>query len=262
MNSIDRTLDHSSDKILVENYARNDFLGYGPPLEPSYGLIGSPDSQSNSLYPLPKTDAPLNWTHTHESSKPFFPNHLQRTLNIFLKSASPFNPDSSKFFPNRQNPNPTVQNPKTQSKKNFYINNSLTPKVHHPDLTRITSKTELAYGSNGLNNITEPLARQKVPLMAKLERLNFPRVNVSILHAAIEGMYDSNRSERLEVKGPVYRDQLGMRWRGYGGGQGDPGGGRSGGEFLGSARGVLGGREVDLGMLKSKITKSVSRDSS
>jgi hypothetical protein len=56
MKSIDRTLDHSNDKILMENYARINFLGYGSPLKPSYGLIGSPESISDSLQPQTKTD--------------------------------------------------------------------------------------------------------------------------------------------------------------------------------------------------------------
>jgi hypothetical protein len=56
MKSIDRTLDHSNDKILVENYARIDFLGYESPLKPFYGLTGSPESISNSLQPQTKND--------------------------------------------------------------------------------------------------------------------------------------------------------------------------------------------------------------
>jgi hypothetical protein len=40
----------------MENYARINFLGYGSPLKPSYGLIGSPESISDSLQPQTKTD--------------------------------------------------------------------------------------------------------------------------------------------------------------------------------------------------------------
>jgi hypothetical protein len=238
MKSIDRTLEHSNDNILVKNYASHDFLGYGSPLKPSYALIGSPESISNSVQPLTKNDGLSQWTQTHKLSYPVFRNSPKKTLNIFLKSASPCKPDDSRFTPEPQNSNamgrftPEPQNStamgkKFQSNNAFYMNNSVTPRNHFHEVVRISSNTQSQPANadrKSVNfgkihrNVTEgefPRVK-KVPLVAKLENLNLPRINVAGLHDAIQSMYNSNRMDPLTKScGPVYQDELGMKWKSY-----------------------------------------------
>jgi hypothetical protein len=116
---------------------------------------------------------------------------------------------------------------KFQSNKDFYMNNSLIPRNHCHDVARKTSTTQSQHANPGRNSVNfvkihrsvtegEFPREKKVQLVTKLENLNFPRINVAGLHDAIQNMYNSNRIDPLKKScGPVYQDELGMKWRSY-----------------------------------------------
>jgi hypothetical protein len=165
---------------------------------------------------------------------------------------------------------------KFQSNKDFYMNNSLTPRNHCHDVVRKTCTTQSQYANPGRDSVNfvkihrsvtegELPREKKLSLATKLENLNFPRINVAGLHDAIQNMYNSNRLDPLKKScGPVYKDELGMKWRNYISHEGSEMGrkSRQQSEFPMPARGVVKKSQLDLQRLKRKISKSMTRDSS